>query len=413
MATPDLYLIREHIAPLGFISAPLCGRDRDALEELAVLCGFPDAHVKHVEDADLVALYASARKRTESGPMVAARIARKIGVSPDAPRAPAPLPGLPTPPASGISEEAFKAILKPLLEAARDYTDDKVFSGINVLRDELPRLVGQEVADALKAMTATRLEIVRPDAPPLALGLVHRQTERVIRYLSRSQNVYLHGPAGSGKSTLGKQCADAFGLPFYAVAKVESEYLLLGFRTANGDVVRTPFRDAYEYGGVLLFDELDRSNPNAVTALNMALANKCCPFPDGLITMHPNFKVLAAGNTTMRGASHEYTAAQQSDASSVDRFTFIEFPYDEQLEAAIAPHAEWCAHVQAIRAAVLARGIDLLVTPRATLAGGELILAGEPWEEVEEAVIFKGLDAETANQIRRAIAPRPRAVEAA
>ncbi len=400
-APATLDAIRDHIAPLGFVSAPLTPSKRDALQTLATLCGFPSDALSRVEDNDLVALYASARKRTESGPMVAARIARKLGLD----NAPAPLPGIPTPPAPGMDEERFKVLLNAAMGGVHDTMSDALALAVA----NIPALV----ADALATQAPTRLEVTRPDAPPVALGLVHKQTARVIRYLSLGRNVYLHGPAGSGKSTLGKQCADAFGLPFYAVAKVESEYLLLGFRTANGDVVRTPFRDAYEYGGVLLFDELDRSSPGAVTALNMALANKVCPFPDGLIPMHPNFKVLAAGNTTMRGASHEYTAGQQMDASSVDRFTFIEFPYDEQLEAAIAPNAEWCTYVQAVRAAVASRGIDLLVTPRATLDGGELLNAGEPWEEVEEATIFKGLDAETVAQIRRAVAPRPRAVEAA
>jgi cobaltochelatase CobS len=99
------------------------------------------------------------------------------------------------------------------------------------------------------------------------------------------------------------------------------------------------------------------------------------------------------------GQSRLYQAAQQQDASSIDRFDFIEFLYDEELERALATDAKWCAYVQAVRRAVAERGLDHLVTPRATIGGCKLLAAGEPWNEVAEAVIYKGLDKPTVDQL--------------
>ena len=258
------------------------------------------------------------------------------------------------------------------------------------------------VAQAYAAIAPRTLTVEPAGKPPVPLGLVHFKTESIIKALASGVNVYLHGPAGSGKTTSAQQAAQAFGVPFYFAAKVESEYLLLGFVDATGNATRTPFREAYENGGVFLFDEMDASSSGAIVALNAALANGVCPFPDKLVTRHADFKCIGAGNTVLTGANRQYTGRTQLDAASVDRFAFIEFPYDEKLETALATNAAWAMHVQAIRKAVSDRGLPHLVSPRATYDGCKLLEAGFTWEEVETMSIFKGLDTDTANQLRRA-----------
>jgi MoxR-like ATPase len=186
-------------------------------------------------------------------------------------------------------------------------------------------------------------------------------------------------------------------------AKVESEYLLLGFKDARGETVRTPFREAYEHGGVFLFDELDRSSAGAVTALNMALANGVCPFPDELVKRHKDLYVIGAGNTKLSGASRQYVGAQQMDAAVVDRFAFIHWDYDDDLELAVAADRSWAEYVQAVRAAVKERGITHLVTPRATYDGCRLLAQGFDHETVKGMVVYKGLDDASVEQIEAAL----------
>ena len=55
----------------------------------------------------------------------------------------------------------------------------------------------------------------------------------------------------------------------------------------------------------------------------------------------------------------------------------------------------WLARVQSIRARVEKHKVRHIVSPRATTMGVKLLAAGWPWNETEEACIFKGLDADT------------------
>lgn len=389
----------EDAAGRAFVSAPLSPAARAAGETLASLCGVPVAIMHQVSDADLVSLYSVARKKANSGPQVGARIARKYGASAanPAPRVPTGGPSLPpTPQGDYVTRETFDAWAAAMQRAF----DDQNGKASATLAG-MPAQVRDAVRAAIAALAPVRLEVKLPaSAEPVALGHVHKAMPRIVRALGAGLNVYLHGPAGSGKTTAGRKCAEAFGVPFYTAAKIESEYLLLGFKDARGETVRTQFRDAYENGGVFLFDELDASAPGAVVALNMALANGICPFPDSNVKRHENFYCIAAGNTKLTGATRQYAGRSQLDAASVDRFYFIEFGYDEALELALAPNKAWARHVQAVRAAFAARGIDHLVTPRATLDGCKALEAGDTWEEAEEACIFKGLDPDTVDQVR-------------
>lgn len=425
---------------------------REQCERLAVLAGMSVEVASDATDNDLISVYLTALKNGSAAMQVAAKVAARLGdtgnpfaSNPSRPVAdagdtliPAPRerPGnVPTRPERPATPSAPDQAPGASLDAVRDLIKREVREGaLEPLQGALERTVEtfyKELANvplaatetalaamqsamethahaaalaALKTLAPTVLEIVRPDAPaPVSLGIVHKRTPLIINALRSGANVYLHGPAGSGKTTVAQKAADAFGLQLHTVAKVESEYLLLGFRDARGETVRTPFREAYEHGGVFLFDELDRSSPGAVTALNMALANGFCPFPDALVKRHPDCHIIGAGNTALRGADSLYTGANQLDASSIDRFDFIEFGYDDDLERALASDASWCAYVQRVRQVIAERGLDVLVTPRATYAGCKRLADGFDRETVKEMVVYKGLDRDTIAQIEAAL----------
>ena len=107
-------------------------------------------------------------------------------------------------------------------------------------------------------------------------------------------NVWLTGPAGTGKTTAAKYCANAFGLKFYFCGSIDTEYKLTGFIDAQGRCINTAFRTAYQEGGVFLFDECDSSLPAALLAFNAALANGEAAFPDAIVSRHPDFICIAA-----------------------------------------------------------------------------------------------------------------------
>lgn len=390
---------------------------RELLRSMLSVYGVTDADTHRlVDDKDLVSMYATARGNAEAGARVAQRIAVKYGtnplldpVNPNKPATkpsvyyPAPTPTPSTPTGDYATKQDIRDVRQDMareIATVREQTVDTCLK----LAEAMPGIVTDKVAEAIKAMTPVTLQIqTGPSVEPANLGLVHHSTSSLIRMLSAGVNVYLHGPAGSGKTTAGRKAAEAFKVPFYFAAKVESEYMLLGFKDARGETVRTQFRDAYEHGGVFLFDELDASSPSAVVAMNAALANGVCPFPDTTVMRHSEFRCIAAGNTKLTGASRQYVGRAQLDAASIDRFAFLEWQYDDALEVALSTDTDWCGYVQAARKAVADRGLPHLITPRATYDGCRLLAAGLTFEEVADAVVWKGLDRDTVDQVVRAM----------
>lgn len=431
----------EHAAPRLGTGHNLSPYLRHECERLANTCGLPNP--AHAHDNDLISVYLVAKR----DPMAATRVAERVALRLDPTFFPAPhadpvyaryAPFPPLPPREPeptwmraipkadpapdlnalralIKDEVREGALEPLQRAletlqaehAADMSrvgEEAASTALEAVREAIAKEAHAAAAAALQAMQPVRLDVYTPAATePRALGLVHRKTPLIINALSAGVNVYLHGPAGSGKTTVARKCADAFGLPFHFAAKVESEYQLTGFKDAKGDTVRTPFREAYEHGGVFLFDEMDASSPSAVVAMNAALANGICPFPDGTVTRHADFYCIGAGNTKLTGATRQYAGRNQLDAASIDRFSFIEFGYDNDLELALATDATWARYVQAVRAAVAERGLNHLVTPRATYDGCKLLAAGFDWKTVAGMVVYKGLEPDTVRQIEAAL----------
>lgn len=215
-------------------------------------------------------------------------------------------------------------------------------------------------------------------------------------------NVFLAGPAGSGKTSCVAQVAESLHLPFFFNGAIQSEYKLTGFRDAHGKVHRTAFREAFEFGGVYLFDEIDASQPAALLAFNAALANGVFDFPDRTIRKHRNFRCVAAANTWGKGASLEYVGRNALDGATLDRFAMVEMNYDIRLEREIAliaagPNAElaeaWLQVIWAAREAARQHQIRHIISPRATKDGLGLIIDGLIYPEFAcNMVVRRGLD---------------------
>ena len=213
----------------------------------------------------------------------------------------------------------------------------------------------------------------------------------VLTALSVRENVYLIGPAGSGKTTIATQAAEALGLPFYSTGAVGMAYQLQGFINAEGKYMETDLYRAYVNGGVFLFDEIDASSAQALLAFNAILANEIAAFPNGTVKRHPDFVVIAAANTWGSGADAQYVGRNQLDAASLDRFMYITMDYDEKLELAIASNSDWTLFVQAVRKAVREHKIRQVISPRASIKGGKLLSAGMSRDKVAESLIWKSM----------------------
>lgn len=252
----------------------------------------------------------------------------------------------------------------------------------------------------LKRKCLPNLSIKVNDSNEIEVGHVHYQFKELLNILSTGMNVFLTGPAGSGKTTAAKQCAEALNINFYFTGAIASEFKLTGFIDAQGRIVSTEFRKAYEEGGLFLFDEIDGSFPQAVLAFNAALANDYMDFPDKRITKHKDFYCIAAANTYGQGADRQYVGRNQLDAASIDRFVFIDWKYDEKLERMLANNDNWVNYIQSIRRVIENKEIRHIVSPRASFYGAKLLLNNIDRKVVEDSVIWKGLDTATIQLIK-------------
>ena len=233
------------------------------------------------------------------------------------------------------------------------------------LKDEVLTL--RVAVEKMKAAEPKRVEYVTPWSVATVDGLKMKDFDEICAWVMQGENIYLHGPAGCGKSHTAKQIATALGLDFYESMQLQFKHDICGYGDAAGRFIETPFYKAFKNGGLFFFDEMDRSAAEALTVLNTALANKRFDFPVvGNVTAHENFRVIAAGNTLMDGADSEYVAGSVQDASVKDRFQFWAVDYDENLEIALANQDKnIVSFVHDLRNAAKVANIALVVSYRA------------------------------------------------
>jgi len=197
------------------------------------------------------------------------------------------------------------------------------------------------------------------------------------------RNFWLAGPAGAGKSYLVNQIGKALGMEdrIDGYGSILNIIQLVGYLNADGDYVSTQFYDYYVNGGVYFLDECDNSVPEAMVALNMALANAQFAFPrgkdgsGGLRKRHKNCYIFATANTVGAGADAQYNRFKQDDAF-MDRFTFFPMDYDPKLERSMIHTSchEWVEVVQKVRQAARDAKATFVISPRASERGQDLIL---------------------------------------
>jgi hypothetical protein len=236
-------------------------------------------------------------------------------------------------------------------------------------------------------------------------GIQHERFETVLKFVANDEPVFLTGPAGSGKNVICKQVAEALGLKFYFTNAVTQEYKLTGFTDAMGNYQETQFYKAFKNGGVFMLDEMDASIPEVLVILNAAIANRYFDFPApiGYVEAHPDFRVIAAGNTVGSGADYQYVGRNQLDAASLDRFAIVKIDYSEAIENSVAcGDAELVKFCREFRNAAIKAGQQTIVSYRAIgrLAKMSQILDKD---EALETCLVKGMEKDDVNVIFSAI----------
>lgn len=244
--------------------------------------------------------------------------------------------------------------------------------GANIDEDKVREIVRQELK-AQKADKVIEVKVLGKESTA-QVETPHPLLEKVLALVMNDRALgrypWLFGPAGSGKSTLASQVAKALDIPFYSVSAISQKYELEGYTDAAGELVKTSFYHAMDKGGVFLFDEASNTSPEVNVAFNSVAANLLYNFPkEGMKKANEKFHIIAADNTCGRGANNTYNARYQLDASTLDRYIFVNVPYTDTQDLLMAENdAELVAFFKEMRKAIEEARLTYTASPRAMKA---------------------------------------------
>lgn len=266
--------------------------------------------------------------------------------------------------------------------------------------------VAREVA---KLSPVTTIRIEAAERPPVEIKGAHRCFEQLLALAKcRSAKgfpipIYLYGPAGSGKSEVARQLAEAF-FPdidpdlrhaYFSLNPTSPESRVIGFRDAMGVIHDPLFVQAYQRPGFICVDECDHASALVLTSLNDAISNGHGSFACGIVPRHKDCHIIATGNTIGQGGTKRYPERRPLDRAFRSRFLFLEWPIDLDLERRIVlgilpSGSNWIDWIQRVRTWADTAIPEFEVSPRSAYDGASMIAAGIPVAVAAECALFKG-----------------------
>ena len=268
--------------------------------------------------------------------------------------------------------------------------------------DDLTAQVEELKAQPKGAGTVINITIDGNTTKTEVKGIINPNFETIVTFLSVGEHVYLYGPAGSGKNVLCEQVAQALNAEFFYLNTLYTKYDITGFMDATGKFIETV---AYKFlksaKGVLMLDEIDNSQAEALIPINALLANGYLTFANGeTLYLDDNHKIIAAGNTNGQGATEEYNGRYKMDESTRDRFCFFFIDYDKAVEEAIVGEKkDILSFVYDLRNICKDSQISIILGYRALNKLVKFDNMNIDLETIINTCILKGIEQDTINEI--------------
>jgi AAA domain (dynein-related subfamily) len=271
--------------------------------------------------------------------------------------------------------------------------------------ERLEALIEMQAAatKAFSTMQSNRIEIaIQGKTTKVIEKIVHEKLLDILKLISADEAVYMHGPAGTGKSQIAEDIAEALELVFYPMSTLTQEFKLSGFIDAGGKYHETNFYRAMKHGGVFFLDEMDSCSPDVLVGINGALANGYYDFPIGTVYAHKDFRVIAAGNTIGRGADEGYTGRFALDMSTLDRFLGVEISYSPKIDEAVSNNDnELVIFAHSVRQAAENAGIMILMSYRSISKIAKLSKMDFSLVDVLKMAFIKGVASDDIRMLTR------------
>jgi hypothetical protein len=245
----------------------------------------------------------------------------------------------PTPSGSGgddMMEIFMSGILQRVRAEGKSIVEEHVTDRLSdVITGSQFKVLAKELRDEIDIGRKVVVQNLKsPD--PVTIKGTHPMFEPSLQAVANGMNLFLVGGAGSGKTYMTKQIAEALSLEHRMISCTADmmRHDLFGFIDAGGNYHTTPLRKAWEFGDELVVDEVDLASANLMGGLN-DVANvdaEWLEFPDGRVPRHPDFRLIACANTIGEGATSTYRGRNALDGAFLDRFVFISVELDEAIE---------------------------------------------------------------------------------
>ena len=221
----------------------------------------------------------------------------------------------------------------------KDIEDGNIYNTSRRGTKLLSKTLSVEEQEAKRALEEALAKAEKERKLMQELGIKFSSTDtptRIKRTIEAGiKNIWLCGPAGSGKSMMTRQVAAELGLPYLCIScgigTSSTEFVGYKYPTRES----TKFAEYYSKPSIILLDEFTALDPAVAQICNAALANDEIETTTGTVYRDPNCIIIATSNTFGGGASRQYVANNQLDASTIDRFIggIIEVNYSESFES--------------------------------------------------------------------------------